>query len=85
MGQAEDTPVKVEISDGMLRVTLRDGRIIATPLDWYPRLAAATPQQQAHVELGLSGIHWPDLDEDLSVSGMLQGVRPPSSEVKAGG
>jgi hypothetical protein len=75
----EDRPVAVEISQGMLRVTLQDGRIIATPLDWYPRLAAATPQQQMHVELTLSGVHWPDLDEDLSIQGMLQGVRPPQA------
>lgn len=62
----------------MLRVTLRDGRVIATPLDWYPRLAEATPDQLANVELGLSGVHWPDLDEDLSIDGMLRGVRPPA-------
>jgi hypothetical protein len=56
--------------------------MIATPLDWYPTLAGATPEQQAHCELGISGIHWPDLDEDLSVSGMLTGNRPPQSRRK---
>jgi hypothetical protein len=75
----EDRPIAVEISEGMLRVTLRDGRIIATPLDWYPRLVNATPEQQRNYELGFAGIHWPDVDEDLSVNGMLRGSRPPSS------
>jgi hypothetical protein len=75
--RAEDRPVAVEISDDMLWVTLQDGRIIATPLEWYSRLANATPEQQTHVELGFAGIHWPDIDEDLSVNGMLRGNRPP--------
>jgi hypothetical protein len=61
----------------MLRTRLKDGREIATPLEWYPTLMAATSEQRANVELSLSGIHWPDLDEDLSVAGMLRGVRPP--------
>jgi len=74
-----ERPVAVEISGDMLRVTLADGRIIATPLAWYPRLANATPEQQANYELSLAGIHWPDLDEDLSVRGMLHGQRPPQA------
>lgn len=73
----EDRPVAADISGDMLRVTLKDGRVIATPLEWYPRLVNATPEQRANFELGLVGIHWPDLDEDLSVSGMLKGYRPP--------
>lgn len=72
-----DRPVKVEFTDDMLQVTLKDGRIIATPLEWYPNLEAASPEQRSNHELGLSGIHWPDLDEDLSVSGMLRGNHPP--------
>jgi len=72
----DDRPVSVRIAEGMLRVQLQDGREIATPLEWYPSLMEATPEQQANVELGLSGIHWPDLDEDLSVAGMLRGIRP---------
>jgi hypothetical protein len=79
----EDRPVGVEIVDGMLRVTLQDGRVIATPLDWYPRLAEATPEQRANYELGLTGVHWLDLDEDLSVGGMLRGVRPPQGRRQA--
>ena len=75
-----ERPIKVEAQDSMLRVTLQDGRVIATPLDWYPRLVDATPEQLANVELGFVGIHWPDLDEDLSVMGMLRGERPPHPE-----
>ena len=69
-------PVGIEISDNMLHVTLADGRIIATPLIWYPRLVQATPEQLLHYELSPAGIHWEELDEDLSVVGMLQGNRP---------
>ncbi|HVO69058.1 MAG TPA: DUF2442 domain-containing protein [Aggregatilineaceae bacterium] len=77
MPREEDRPVAVKISDNMLWVTLHGGRMIGTPLEWYPRLAEATPEQQVNYELGLTGIHWPDLDEGLSVGGMLRGVRPP--------
>ena len=56
-----------------LVVTLGDGRRIATPLDWYPRLKSATATQLANFEIGAMGIHWPDIDEDLSVAGMLKG------------
>ena len=67
----------VEFSEAMLHVTLKDGRVISTPLEWYPRLAAASEAQLGNVELGAYGIHWPDLDEDLSIRGMLEGIRPP--------
>ena len=58
----------------MLGVQLKDGREIATPLDWVPSLMQPTPAHQSNVELGLSSIHWPDRDEDLSVVGMLRGI-----------
>ncbi len=51
-------------------------RIIGTPLEWYLTLSHATPEQQANYEPMDDGIHWPDLDEDLSVDGMLRGRRP---------
>jgi hypothetical protein len=66
---------KVEFTKGDLVVTLADGRKIATPLEWYPRLRAATPKQRANFEIMPMGIHWPDLDEDLSITGMLKGQR----------
>jgi hypothetical protein len=53
--------------------SLEDGREIGVPLAWFPRLAAATPEQRAHWQLigrGI-GLHWPELDEDLSVAGLL--------------
>ena len=63
----------VEFTASELVVTLMDGRRIATPLDWYPRLKGATPQQRAHYEIMPMGIHWPGIDEDLSIAGMLKG------------
>jgi hypothetical protein len=58
-----------------LVVTLADGRKIATPLEWYPRLKAASAAQRANFEIMPLGIHWPDIDEDLSVAGMLKGQK----------
>lgn len=68
-------PVSVSFTETSLIVELADGRSIATPLAWYPRLAMATQQQRQNVELGRVGVHWPDLDEDLSIAGMLAGHR----------
>ncbi|HEY1245825.1 MAG TPA: DUF2442 domain-containing protein [Hyphomicrobiaceae bacterium] len=66
---------KVEFTKAELVVTLSDGRRIATPLDWYPRIKKATAKQRANFEIMPMGIHWPDLDEDLSIAGMLKGKR----------
>ncbi len=63
----------VEFTATELVVTLADGRRIATPLDWYPRLLGATAAQRAHFEIMPMGIHWPEIDEDLSIAGMLKG------------
>ena len=59
-----------------LIVDLADGRTIAVPLAWYPRLLNATPAQRANWTRagGGFGIHWPDVDEDLSVAGLLRGT-----------
>lgn len=76
-------PIGVEISDNRLQVTLADGRIIATPLSWYPRLMNATPEQLLAYELSPAGVHWDELDEDLSVAGMLQGIHRGDRKVKA--
>jgi Protein of unknown function (DUF2442) len=59
-----------------LVVTLADGRKIATPLAWYPRLLNATPAQRENYEIMPMGIHWPDIDEDLGIAGMLRGRWP---------
>jgi hypothetical protein len=65
----------VEFTATELVVTLQDGRRIATPLDWYPRLQRASASERAHFEIMPMGIHWPDIDEDLSIAGMLKGQR----------
>jgi Protein of unknown function (DUF2442) len=59
-----------------LIVDLMDGRTISVPLIWYPRLANATPEQRDHWEKcgGGFGVHWPELDEDLSTEGLLRGA-----------
>lgn len=65
---------KVAFSQDELSVVLADGRRISVPLAWFPRLLHATPAKLENYELlgdGL-GIHWPDLDEDLSVAGLLR-------------
>jgi hypothetical protein len=69
-------PTRVEFTKTELVVTLADGRKIATPLEWYTRLKSATAKQRARFEIMPMGIHWPDLDEDLSIAGMLKGHRP---------
>ncbi len=65
----------VEFTATDLVVTLADGRKIATPLDWYPRLKRASAADRANYEIMAMGIHWPDLDEDLGIVGMLKGQR----------
>lgn len=71
----------VRFTDDLLVVDLRDGRTISVPLAWYPRLLHATPEQRELWEPcgGGFGIHWPQIDEDLSVHGLLRGA-PAASE-----
>jgi hypothetical protein len=66
-------PVSVAFTAEELVVTLADGRKIVTPLAWYPRLRDASMAVRGHFELMPMGIHWPELDEDLGIAGMLQG------------
>ena len=65
----------VTLSDDALTVDLVDGRTIIVPLLWYPRLWHGSPQERSHFEIFGDGayIHWPDLDEDLTVAGLLAG------------
>jgi len=75
----------VDVSDDELIVTLVDGRRISAPLIWFPRLFDASPSERANWRLigdGI-GVHWPDVDEDISVSGLLKGL--PSVEFRAHG
>src|SRR5260370_35653922 len=72
--------LSVSVSDDALVADLADGRTITVPLAWFPRLAHGTPTERANWRLigGGEGIHWPDLDEDISVAGLLAG--PPSGD-----
>ena len=66
---------RVTVSEDSLTVDLMDGRTIIVPLAWYPRLWHGTPEERDRFEIIGNGtlIHWPDLDEDLSLSGILAG------------
>jgi hypothetical protein len=76
--------MKITCTNDVLTVDLADGRSISVPLAWYPRLLHATPQQRANCRVAGAGygIHWPDIDEDLSVEGLLRGV--PASRASIG-
>ncbi len=65
----------VAVTEDTLTAELSDGRTIAAPLSWYPRLVHATPQERNNWQLlgGGQGIHWPSLDEDISIEGLLAG------------
>lgn len=73
----------VHFSDDSLSVDLLDGRTITVPLVWYPRLLQATPAQRANWEIVGAGygIHWPEIDEDLSAEGLLRGSPAPRTTV----
>ena len=73
----------VECSDDELRVSLTDGRWLSVPIVWFPRLAHASASERANYELlgDGEGIHWPGVDEDISVAGLLAGL--PSVEFRA--
>jgi len=73
----------VTLTDAELVVSLVDGRVLSTPLVWFPRLLLASPAARTHYELlgNGEGIHWPEVDEDISVAGLLAGN--PSVEYRA--
>ena len=79
---ADERVADVRCDDTRLHVDLMDGRTITVPLAWYPRLLNATPAQRANWETcgAGQGIHWPDIDEDLSTEGLLRGI--PSAELR---
>lgn len=84
---ADERVASVEFDDDALSVALMDGRVITVPLVWYPRLLAASDAERHNWQIsgGGYGIHWPDLDEDLSTEGLLRGAPAPrkQSENKA--
>jgi uncharacterized protein DUF2442 len=76
----------VRFTEDVLIVDLLDGRSISVPLLWYPRPLSATPEQRANwrVAGGGFGIHWPDVDEDLSTEGLLRGAPAPRGSTATG-
>lgn len=69
----DPTAIGVDVSDSALRIILSDGRELSAPLAWFPRLRDATPEERQNWEpIGRGhGLHWPDLDEDISVRALL--------------
>lgn len=72
----------VQVTTDTLTVDLADGRSISVPLAWYPRLAHGTPAERSNCRLigRGEGVHWPDLDEDISVDNLLSGARSGESD-----
>lgn len=81
---ADERVAEVSFTDTTLSVAMKDGRTIMVPLAWYPRLMNATPAQRMRWEIagGGYGIHWPDIDEDLSTEGLLRGAPAPREQTK---
>ena len=80
---ADERVLDVTFNEDALTVSLRDGRVISVPLVWYPRLLNAAPKQRSNWKVagGGFGIHWPDLDEDLSTEGLLRGAPAPKAHL----
>jgi len=78
---ADERVLDVGFTDDALSVSLRDGRVISVPLVWYPRLLNASAEQRKNWKIagGGYGIHWPEIDEDLSTEGMLRGAKAPKA------
>ena len=76
---ADERVTDVEFTDDALSVALMDGRVITVPLVWYPKLLKATEAERKNWQIsgGGYGIHWPDIDEDLSTEGLLRGAPAP--------
>ncbi len=79
--QAPPKAVKVVVTDDTLTVDLEDGRTISVPIGWFPRLAHGSPEERANFQISSAGrgIHWPDLDEDIGVEGLLLGKKSTES------
>jgi hypothetical protein len=83
--KAGERVMDVRVTEDTISVDLYDGRTITVPLAWYPRLLHATPVQRTNWRIAGAGygIHWPDVDEDLTAQGLLQGAPAPRVEAKA--
>jgi uncharacterized protein DUF2442 len=69
------SPTAVRFDENAMWVDLSDGRTLGVPLAWFPRLLNAAPNQREQVELSRLGLHWEELDEDISITGLLAGRR----------
>jgi len=67
------SPTAVRFDEHTMWVDLSDGRTLGVPLAWFPRLLNAAPAQRERVQLSRTGLHWEELDEDISVAGLLAG------------
>lgn len=67
------SPTSVRFDEKTMWVELSDGRTLGVPLVWFPRLQKATPEQRANVEISLVGLHWDEIDEAVSLAGLLAG------------
>ena len=83
---ADPRAIDVAVSADELTVELADGRRVIVPIAWFPRLLHADQDQRRNWRLvgDGQGIHWPDVDEDLSVSGLLRGAAAPDASKRAG-
>src|SRR5919109_3142263 len=81
---ADERVVDVKVSEDTLTVDLMDGRTISVPLVWYPRLLSGTSKQRLNWKICAAGygLHWPDLDEDLSTVGLLRGAPAPAGPAR---
>jgi len=82
--KADERVANAEFTEDAMSVTLMDGRTITVPLYWYPRLQDATDAQRQNWQIGGGGygLHWPDVDEDLSTAGLLRGAPAPRRQLK---
>lgn len=78
--------IDVRVTDDTLSLDLEDGRTIAVPIGWYPRLAHGTPEERSNWQISGAGygLHWPDLDEDIGVEGLLLGLKSGESQASLG-
>jgi hypothetical protein len=80
--QADERVKAVQIDEDTLSVELMDGRTISVPLAWFPRLLNATQEQREHWQIcgGGYGLHWEEIDEDISTEGLLRGAPAPRNQ-----
>jgi hypothetical protein len=83
--KAGERILDVHVTEDTISVDLYDGRTITAPLAWFPRLLHATPEERVNWRVAGAGygIHWPDIDEDLSTQGLLQGAPAPRGAARA--